>query len=675
MPEAKYSATKPHTKAFSKVAAAPKQVAKPFKSAEFVEDSDDDQDPAVAGKTTNPARPKKPPLPLKAPKQQAKPHSTPVTTKPSKKRKSLTSSGSETESSDAWSTSQERNPTPKRPKPSSVPFQSNKHVLQPKLAIAELERGERESPISSEGTSQDLADITSNRISPPSSRNLEPSWTSDSQKRKPESKNGPSPIPTEAGTSENESTDGSSDGTGSESESDESSGPEDTDKRKKPGPQKQQGAAQAPSLPYALPPGFEAVRIPSQPTSRQAEIFSPTSLQGKQLWHITVPAGVSITSVTEVATQSVQDGSAILSYKGADYGLIAELENSDTRERLLLPSAEENKYMPSSHVITKTFHLQQLSGPSSAVHGLGALSNFTASTDRPRYQKPVPKQPEGLRMRYRPFGDTDSDMSSSDSGNQRVQQPQFRVPKGLEASSRAKKRKRHEPEIPDHAEDQSLKKPRKDGKNLAPPTPVMNGGKASPIKETPTKLGSPSIERTPKTKRRDNNEPLRVTNPKHQREPSVAEGSPSKSQSSHSQQRVNITPTSNGKFPPAATEAPKDRSPTRKEEPKKRHQVDQAVSTTADAGKDQQSVTTNGDPSKGPAISVHRSDPERDATAGAENSDKQVPAKDAKDSKAREMEAPSGKKKSKHEGETAEEKAKRRAERKKRKESKATGAL
>jgi len=679
MPELKHSVTKPPKKASSKVAAAPKQAAKPFKSAEFVEDSDDDQDPAVRGKTANPARSAKHPLPKKGPEQQGKHHLTLVTIIPSKTRKSLTPSASETESSDAGNNSHERSPTPKRLKTSNIPIQSKKHVAQPKPATAGFKSGKSESPISSEsessesqsveGTNQDLTDITSNRTSRPSSRKHEPSKTSDPQKRRPESKKSPSPVPTRAWISESESTDGSSDGTESKSESGEYSGREDTDKRKKPGPQKSQGAAKAPLLPYALPPGFEAVTISSQPASRQAELFSPISLQGKQLWHITVPAGVSITSVTEVATQSVQDGSAILSYKGADYGLIAEPDDINTRERLLLPSAEDNKYKPSSLAITKTLHLQQLLGPPGAIQGSGALSNFTASTDRLRREKPVPKQPEGLRMRYRPFGDTDSDTSSSDSATQQPQQAQFRIPKGLETSSPAKKRKRDEPETPDHAKSQSLKKPRKDGKSLTPSIPVMNARKASPVKESPTKHGSPSIERPPKTKRHEHNEPMRVTNSNHQRDPSVAEDSPSKPRLSPSKQ------TPNGKPLSAAKEAPKDRSPNKKEKPTKKYHGDQTVPTTAEAGKNQPPVITNGVPSRSPAISSRRSDHERHATAGAENSDKEVPVKDAKDPKTGETQAPFSKKKSKHEGETAEEKAKRRAERKKRKELKATGVL
>lgn len=685
MPELKHLVTRPPKRASSKVTAAPKQVVKPFKSAEFVEDSDDDQDRAVPGKTANPAQSNKNPLPEKRPKQQAKHHPTPVTSVPSKKRKSLSPSVSETESSDAGSNSDERSPSPKRPKTNHTSIESSRHVVQLEPATAGLKRGKSESQHPSEsessesqsveGTSQDLTDITSNRFDRSSSGKHKPSKIIDSPNRKPKPTEIFSPIPTKAGVSESESPDGASDKTGSDSESGEGSGIEDTGERKEPGPQRKQGAAKTPLLPYALPPGFEAVVISSHPTSTQAELFSPTSLQGKQLWHITVPAGVSITSITEVATQSVQDGSAMLSHKGADYGLIAEPDDLNTRERLLIPSAEDNKYISSSHAITKTFHLQRLLGPSGAIRGSGALSNFTASTDRPRRQKPVPKQPEGLRMRYKPFGDTENDTSSSDSGTHRVQQAQFRIPKGLKTSSPAEKRKHDKAESPDHTEVQSLKKPHKDEKVAASSKPVMNGRKASPAKESPTKHGSPAIERTPKTKRREKTEPSRVTNSDHRIEPGVTKGSPEKSRSSPSQQRVNTTLNPNSKPISTVARAPKESSPARKKNAKKNHHEDQAVPTSTKAGKSQSPVITNGDPSRGPAISNRRSNHERDATAGAENPDKEVPVNDAKASMAREPQASPSKKKSKHEGETAEEKAKRRAERKKRKELKATGML
>lgn len=683
MPELKHSITRPPKKASSNIAAAPRLVAKPFKSAEFVQDSDDDQDPAVPGKGANPAIPNKHHLPQKGPKQQAERHPAPVTTIASKKRKSLTPSASETESSDAESNPHERSPPSKRLKTSFIPIQSNKIVIQPKPASDGSKRGKSESPISSEsessenqsveGTSQNLTDVTSNRINRPSSRKQQPFKTSNPPKRRPESKKDSSPVPAGAGIGESESPDESSDETGSGNESVESSGREHTEKRKKPGPQRSHGATKVSLLPYALPPGFEAVTISSQPASRQAELFSPISLQGKQLWHITVPAGLSITSVTEVGTQSVQDGSAILSYKGADYGLITEQDNPNTHERLLLPSAEDNKYRTSNHAITKTLHLQQLIGPPSATHGPGALSNFTASTDRPRRQKPVPKQPEGLRMRYRPFGDTVNDTPSSESEVQRMQQAHFRIPKGLETSSPVKKLKHDKLESPDYTEGQGLKKLRKDGKDVAPSKPVTNGGKASPVKESPREHGSPAIERTPKTKRHEKNEPSRETSSKLK--PSVPEESPRKSYSSPLQQRANTTLTPNGTFLSVAERPPKDRAPKRKEKSKKKIHENQAVQSTAEAGKDQRLVTTNGDSSRGSMVAGARSDHEMDATAGAGDSDKEVPVKDAKDSKVGEVEAPSNRKKSKHEGETAEEKAKRRAERKKRKELKAVGVL
>jgi len=67
---------------------------------------------------------------------------------------------------------------------------------------------------------------------------------------------------------------------------------------------------------YKPPPGFETASIVAATSSDLADLFAPLYLQGKQLWHITVPSTVPIDSITEVAAESVQNGKSVLSHKG-----------------------------------------------------------------------------------------------------------------------------------------------------------------------------------------------------------------------------------------------------------------------------------------------------------------------------------------------------------------------
>ena len=193
-----------------------------------------------------------------------------------------------------------------------------------------------------------------------------------------------------------------------------------------------------PVRPYEPPPGFKPATVSVHPSSEISEILEPSNLKDKQIWHITAPALVPLTSVKEVAVQDIRDGATIVSHKGSDYGFAPEISAGQaTDHTLILPSAHSNEYRLSKITITKTLHLQQLiTLPTRAI----AHSDIPASiTSRPRTHVKVPRQqPPGLRMRYHPFGapeDSDSDGSEST-------RPVFRAPQPV-ASGSPKRQRNH----------------------------------------------------------------------------------------------------------------------------------------------------------------------------------------------------------------------------------------
>ena len=109
--------------------------------------------------------------------------------------------------------------------------------------------------------------------------------------------------------------------------------------------------------------------------------------------------------------------------------------------QILLPSAEHNIYKPTKVEIAKTFHLRQIiSSPkiSSSIipHG---FRNVPSS-----YEKPPRPQPDGLRMRYHPFGATEDPPTNSESdlsSEKPAQIPTFRPPIGVETPRTVKKRR------------------------------------------------------------------------------------------------------------------------------------------------------------------------------------------------------------------------------------------
>ncbi|KAL8946744.1 MAG: hypothetical protein Q9222_006902 [Ikaeria aurantiellina] len=176
-----------------------------------------------------------------------------------------------------------------------------------------------------------------------------------------------------------------------------------------------------PPTPYKPPPGFEAAVIASTSlSSQQQDIFARANLEGKQIWHIMAPATVPIASIKEVPIKEFEAGESILSYKENDYGFLTESDASFDSKVLLLPFTEQNAYRSAGTGISKTLHVRQvvelpLQIPKSKFPVTGDTQ--VSST----HVQEVRRQPQGLRMRYRPFGDTSS---SDESGSS----PQFKMP-------------------------------------------------------------------------------------------------------------------------------------------------------------------------------------------------------------------------------------------------------
>ena len=206
---------------------------------------------------------------------------------------------------------------------------------------------------------------------------------------------------------------------------------------------------------YTPPAGFEPGSIPLS-SSAAADLLSPSSLKGKQIWHITVPGSIPVDSIKEVSMQSVEKGEAALSYKGADYGFVADVESQRVPKILLIPDQRNNNYRPATVAISQTLHLQRLvklPNMSTVPHVStdGIQTTFTTSR---AFRKAVRSQPQGLKMRYLPFGVTEGRFGRIGSGSWTSEgsddgEPQFQVPIGVSSSGKTKKRKHNARDGPD----------------------------------------------------------------------------------------------------------------------------------------------------------------------------------------------------------------------------------
>ena len=166
---------------------------------------------------------------------------------------------------------------------------------------------------------------------------------------------------------------------------------------------------------YEPPPNFSPAKI-SNVSPSLLNAFNPELLRGKQIWQISVPASVPIDSITSVRMTSVTDGSPILTHDGTEYCLSIQSDGTMEGEMIMLPNAEKNKYLSAKGVkSSRSLRVQEIMRK--------PRMPLPASDDAMdvEFSAVVHEQPKGLKMRYRPFGDFDSD--SEDGGRMQDVQP------------------------------------------------------------------------------------------------------------------------------------------------------------------------------------------------------------------------------------------------------------
>jgi len=83
------------------------------------------------------------------------------------------------------------------------------------------------------------------------------------------------------------------------------------------------------------PKDYVAIPTPLNTTTSANRIFE--NLDGKQIWHITAPADVPLSSLREIAMDKVLEGDAMVSHKGIDY-TFSTLEKDDQSRSILIPN-------------------------------------------------------------------------------------------------------------------------------------------------------------------------------------------------------------------------------------------------------------------------------------------------------------------------------------------------
>lgn len=150
----------------------------------------------------------------------------------------------------------------------------------------------------------------------------------------------------------------------------------------------------APPPPFVPPTGFDALKPTSAP--KIAKLLSADKLAGKQIWYITAPASIPITSLKEISLRDVEKGKPAITLNGTDYGFVKDAGAEKDGAKLLVPNKDGKKYEASQRGIDQVLHLQQV------VSLEGMMTEEKATVPAPK--KFVRQQPKGLRMRFKPIG-------------------------------------------------------------------------------------------------------------------------------------------------------------------------------------------------------------------------------------------------------------------------------
>nr|KMM64566.1 hypothetical protein CPAG_00918 [Coccidioides posadasii RMSCC 3488] len=245
-------------------------------------------------------------------------------------------------------------------------------------------------------------------------------------------------MPERAQSSSESSSESSSPSSGSESESEiqeiqKSAIPKNSSEKRVTIADGHATEAMIPVKPFRPPEGFHLVQKSSLPPSKLADAFS--DLTGKQLWHITAPAAVPVSSIKQLALDAVATGETILTHKGVDYRLREDQIGVERTKSLLLPEKYGNSYRRQRLDVAQTFHVERVVRPP----GQGSESQIEALKKK---TKPLPSQPKNLRMRYIPFGSSSAQLEGDVGTDDSEMEVTFKEPRGGHIDGEAKKKKK-----------------------------------------------------------------------------------------------------------------------------------------------------------------------------------------------------------------------------------------
>jgi hypothetical protein len=99
---------------------------------------------------------------------------------------------------------------------------------------------------------------------------------------------------------------------------------------------------------YSPPPGFQLASIDESP--RISQQLKGSNLEGKEIWYITAPVSVPLSSIEDMSLQAIQERKVVLSHDGDDYAVIADSSEANESTMVMLPKSSDDGYHTGKHI-------------------------------------------------------------------------------------------------------------------------------------------------------------------------------------------------------------------------------------------------------------------------------------------------------------------------------------
>jgi hypothetical protein len=203
---------------------------------------------------------------------------------------------------------------------------------------------------------------------------------------------------------------------------------------------------------YFPPTEFLKPRATVEDSGAPHAHFLTNDLEGKEVWHIIAPANLSMELIKPFAIRAAMRGEPILNSEGKAYCLEDGLSSDKC---MLTPNDTADAYVPGQAAVSRTFRLQEIINAPTKDKGSKAKQPkqmyfaFQPHDEYPLRKKR--KQPEELRMRYKPFGTTYASPEQSEAGRPNIIVPD-EIPSPQADHRAGRQKKSHENERSSTAE-------------------------------------------------------------------------------------------------------------------------------------------------------------------------------------------------------------------------------